>query len=133
VRLYISVLLAALVALAGVLLGYWWAPFAATLALGAVDHRARVTVPAGAAIGLLAWAVPLAVAQGRYDLGPTARSLAAIMGFDHQAVVPVLLTLIVGTLLGLSGAWLASAARGLVAPRGRIDVTGSRPRPPSPQ
>jgi hypothetical protein len=122
VRLYVSILLAALAALAGVLLGFWWAPFAAGLALGAVDPRARLTVPVGAGIGLLAWAIPLAVAHGRYGLGPAARSLAAIMGFDHQAAVPVVLTLVVGTLLGVTGAWLASAARAVVARGARADA-----------
>jgi hypothetical protein len=113
VRLYVALLLAALVALAGVLLGWWWAPFVIGLALGAQERRSRIAVPAGAVIGLVSWLIPLAVAHERYGLGPTAQSLAAIMGFGHQATVPVVLTLLVGTLLGLTGAWLASAARGL--------------------
>lgn len=117
-RLYGSLLLGALVALAGVLLGLWWAPFVVGVALGVVVPRARIALPAGAGIGLIAWLVPLAVAQERYGIGPTARSLAAIMGFDHQAAVPVVLTLLVGTLLGLTGAWLASAIRSLTARRG---------------
>jgi len=111
VRRYVAIFLAALLALAGVLLGLWWAPFVIGVALGALDRRARVALPAGAAIGLLAWAIPLAVVHARYGLGPTAASLAAIMGFGHQGVVPVILTLLVGTLLGGSGAWLASGAR----------------------
>jgi len=113
-RLYAGILLAALVALTGVLFGAWWAPFAVTLPLGAVIGRARFAVPAGAAIGLLSWLVPLAGAHARYGLGPTAGSLAAIMGFGHAGAVPVVLTLLVGTLLGLTGAWLGSAMRMLV-------------------
>ena len=112
-RLYVGLLLAALVALGGVLLGLWWAPFVVGLAVGAVTQRARIAVPAGAAIGLVGWLVPLAAAHERYGLGPTANSLAAIMNLDHQAAFPVALTLLVGTLLGLTGAWLASAGRGL--------------------
>ena len=115
-RLYVTLLLAALLALAGVMLGLWWAPFVVGLALGAITQRARIAVPAGAAIGLLAWFIPLAVAEERYGLGATAQSLAAIMGFDHQGAVPVVLTLLVGMLLGATGAWLASAAR-FMAPR----------------
>ena len=115
-RLYGTMLLAALVALAGVLLGLWWAPFVVGIALGAVDSRARTAIPAGAAVGLLAWLVPLAVAQVRYNLGPTAQSLAAVMGFGHQALVPVVLAVVVGTLLGLTGAWIGSATRSLTAP-----------------
>jgi hypothetical protein len=117
-RFYVSFLLAALVALAGVLLGLWWAPFVIGLAFGAQERRARVAVGVGAAIGLVSWLVPLAVAHERYGLGPTAQSLAAIMGFGHDGAIPVVLTLLVGTLLGLTGAWLASAGRALVpAPR----------------
>jgi hypothetical protein len=118
VRLYGVILLATLLALAGVLLGVWWAPFVVGLALGAVSRRARIALPAGACVGLLAWLIPLAVAHERYGLGRTAQSLAAIMGFDHQAAVPVVLTLLVGTLLGLTGAWLAAAIRSLTAWRG---------------
>jgi len=111
VRRYVAILLAALLALAGVLLGLWWAPFVIGVALGALDPRARIVVPAGAAIGLLAWAIPLTTIQIRYGLGPTMGSLAAIMGFGHQGVLPVVLTVLVGTLLGTTGAWLASAGR----------------------
>jgi len=110
-RLYVAILLGALLALAGVLLGLWWAPFLTGLALVALGRRARVALPAGAVIGLLAWAIPLAMIHVRYGLGPSAGSLAAIMGFGHQAAVPVILTLLVGTLLGATGAWLGSSVR----------------------
>jgi hypothetical protein len=113
-RRYIAILLAGLLALAGVLLGLWWAPFATGLALGVLERRARVVVPAGAAIGLVAWAIPLAAIQAQYGVGATAASLAAIMGFSHQGLVPIVLTLLVGGLLGVSGAWLGATARGLV-------------------
>jgi len=110
-RLYIAILLGTLLALAGVLLGLWWAPFLVGLALGALNLRARFAVPTGAAIGLLAWTIPLLVAHGRFGLGPTAQALAAIMGFGHQGMIPVALTIVVGTLLGLTGAWLGTASR----------------------
>ena len=112
-RLYATLLLAALLALAGVMLGLWWAPFVVGLALGAITQQARIAIPVGAAVGLVAWLVPLAVVHERDGLWPTAESLAAIMGFDHRGAVPVVLTLLVGTLLGATGAWLASATRSL--------------------
>lgn len=93
------------------ILGGWWAPFAAGLAIGALAGRARVTIPLGAAAGLLAWGTPLLYDQVSYGLGPAASSLAAIMGFGHQGAIPVVLTLAVGVLLGLDGAWLGSVAR----------------------
>jgi hypothetical protein len=122
-RLYGGILLAASLAVAGVLFGLWWAPFVVALALGAAVHRARITIPAGAASGLLAWLIPLAAAHVQYGLSATSNSLAAIMGFTHQAAVPVVLTLVVGTLLGLTGAWLGAAGRGLVASFARVDAT----------
>jgi hypothetical protein len=125
-RLYAALLLATLAALAGVLLGLWWAAFPIGLAIGIVAGRARIAMPAGAGVGLLAWLLPLAVAQERYGLGRTATSLAAIMGFDHVPAVPIVLTLVVGTLLGVTGAWLGSAARQLVAPGARVDAIGNR-------
>ena len=120
-RLYGAILLAALVGLTGVLFGYWWAPFVVSLPVPLVAPRARVAVPAGAGVGLFSWLVPLAVGQVRYGLGPTAQSLAAIMGFSHAWAVPVVLTLLVGALLGLTGAWLGCAFWGVVAPRASVD------------
>ena len=113
-RLYVALLLGALIGLAGVVLGMWWAPFVVGIAVGAAYPRAPIAITAGAGIGLLAWSVPLAAADGRYGIGPTAESLATIMGFGQQALIPVVLTLAVGTLLGAGGAWLACAGRRLV-------------------
>ena len=108
------VLLAILVAIAAVLLGVWWAPFAIAVVMGFIYRRARIAVPVGAILGLAAWGVPLASAHLQYGLRPAAESLAAIMGFTQPAI-PVVLTCVVGLLLGLSGAWLGSAVRSLAA------------------
>ncbi|HSP08639.1 MAG TPA: hypothetical protein VLU92_03455 [Candidatus Dormibacteraeota bacterium] len=111
-RLSLGIALVVVVAMAVVdfFLFGWWAPFVAGLAIGALAGRARVTIPLGALLGLLAWGGPLLYDQARYGLGPAASSLAAIMGFGHQGAIPVVLTLLVGTLLGLTGAWLGSVA-----------------------
>ncbi|HXC77603.1 MAG TPA: hypothetical protein VNU19_11175 [Candidatus Acidoferrum sp.] len=105
--------------LAGLLIGAWWLTFAAGLVIGALIRRGRVAIPAGSLAGLVAWAFGLAVLQVYYGLGPSARSLAAIMGFTGQPAVPLVLTCLVGLLLGLTGAWLASAVRGLLVPATR--------------
>jgi hypothetical protein len=106
-------------ATAGVLLGVWWAPFAFGFAFGVVQPRARIALPVGAAIGLVGWLFPLAPLEARSGLGPAAESLAAILGFGHQAAIPVILTLLVGTLLGLTGAWLGSTGGSALSPSGR--------------
>jgi hypothetical protein len=108
-----------LVATIGVLTGLWWLTFPAGLVIGASGARARVAIPTGALAGLIAWALPLAYDQARYGMGPTAGSLAAIMGFTNQPVAPVILTCLVGVLLGLTGAWLSSAVLRLLVPAPR--------------
>jgi hypothetical protein len=113
-RTWVLVATGFIVALAGVLLGVWWIPFLVGAAFGLVVRRPAAAIPLGGLMGLVAWLVPLAGLHARYGLGPTAGILAAIMGFDHQGALPVVLTLLVGTLLGLTGAWLAGAARGLL-------------------
>jgi len=119
VRIAVLLLTGVIVALLGVLLGAWWAPFFAGVALGLIIQRPTVAIPLGAVSGLLAWLVPLAGAELRYGVGPTAVSLAEIMGFGQQGSVPVVLTLLVGTLLGLTGAWLACAVWMVVRPQPR--------------
>ena len=115
-RALVGLILASAVSIAGVLAGAWWAPFVAGLAIGCVQPRARFAVPAGAVVGILSWALPLAALQVQYGAGSAAGSLDAIMGFGHLGAIPVVLTCTVGLLLGLTGAWLASAARSLVYP-----------------
>ena len=117
---FVIVLLAgAAISLIGVLLGDWWFAFPAGLLIGVTIAPARLAIPTGALAGLVGWVLPLAAEHLRYDIGPAAGSLAAIMGFTGQAAVPVILTCLVGLLLGLTGAWLASAARLLLMPATR--------------
>jgi hypothetical protein len=111
-----GLLLFPILAYVAVTLGAWWAPFLFGLMFGIIQPRARIAVPFGALIGLVAWLIPLISSDSRYGLGPTAESLAAIMGFGHQGAIPVVLTLVVGLLLGLTGAWLGSAGRTVVQP-----------------
>jgi hypothetical protein len=111
-----TVVLFPILATVGVMLGLWWAPFVFGLVFGVIQPRARIAIPIGALIGLLAWAIPLAGAQSRYGIDSTAESLAAIMGFGRQEAIPITLTLVVGLLLGLTGTWVGSAARSLLQP-----------------
>ena len=107
------------ISLTGLLFGAWWVTFVAGLVIGVLVGRGRVAVPAGAIAGLVAWGIGLAVLQVYFGLGPAATSLAAIMGFTGQPAIPLVLTCLVGLLLGLTGAWLASALRGLLVPATR--------------
>lgn len=108
-----------IIALAGVMLGAWWAPFLVGVGCGLAVPRMWVAVPLGATCGLVAWLLPLGMLEVRYGLAPSADALAAIMGFGHSGALPVALTLLVGVLLGLCGAWLAVAGRLLLRPAPR--------------
>jgi len=107
------------ISLTGLLLGAWWLTFAAGLVIGVFIGQGRVAIPAGALAGLVSWGFGLAVLQVYFGLGRSASSLAAIMGFTGQPAIPLVLTCLVGLLLGLAGAWLASALRGLLIPATR--------------
>ena len=107
------------ISLTGLLLGAWWLTFAAGLVIGVFIGPGRVAIPAGALAGLVSWGFGLAVLQVYFGLGRSASSLAAIMGFTGQPAIPLVLTCLVGLLLGLTGAWLASALRGLLIPATR--------------
>ena len=101
------------ISLIGLLAGMWWLTFVAGLLIGLALARARVAVPAGAIAGLLGWALPLVAEHVRFGIGSSAASLAAIMGFTGQSAIPLVLTCLVGLLLGLTGAWLGSAVRAM--------------------
>lgn len=107
------------VSLTGLLFGAWWLTFVAGLVIGGFIGQGRVAIPAGALAGLVSWGFGLAILQVYFGLSPAASSLAAIMGFTGQPAVPLILTCLVGTLLGLTGAWLASAFRSLAVPATR--------------
>jgi hypothetical protein len=114
-----ALILGLIVSVGGMLVGAWWVPFTVGVVIGLAERRARFAIPAGGTIGFVAWALPLSAEHLRFGLGPSADSLAAIMGFTGQPAVPVILTCLVGLLLGMTGAWLASAAVRLVAPATR--------------
>lgn len=110
----LAVVVAGAICFAGVVLGAWWLTFPTGVALGVV-MRARIAIAAGSLAGLFGWGLLLAWEQKQYGIGPAAHSLAAILGVTQGGpVAPVVLTCVVGLLLGFTGAWLGAAARSVV-------------------
>jgi len=105
--------------LSGMFLGWWWVTFATGVVIGLALPRTWTALLAGAISGLVAWSEPLIEANAQYGLGPTSLSIAAIMGANGAALIPVFLTVIVGGLLGLTGSWLGTAIRGFTISRPR--------------
>lgn len=122
VRFVLVVVGAVLLSLSAMLLGLWWVTFPAALAVGLALPRTWAALVAGAVTGLVAWSEPLLAAQSQYGLAASATALAAIMGVKGAALVPIALTILTGVLLGLCGAWLGAATRGVV-----LSLRASRP------
>lgn len=116
-RVWAALIVGTAVAAVAVMVGIWWATFVVGIGIGIAIPRARTAVPVGAAAGFMAWGLLLVADQLLYGLRPAAEGLGAIMGFGRQAAIPVILTCMVGLLLGLTGAWLGSAIRSLVQSR----------------
>ena len=108
-----------MLSLAGMFLGWWWVTFATGIAIGLALPRTWTALVAGAISGLVAWSEPLIESNAQYGLGPTSLSIAAIMGANGAALIPIALTVIVGVLLGLTGSWLGAAIRGVAVNRPR--------------
>ena len=108
-----------MLSLAGMFLGWWWVTFATGIAIGLALPRTWTALVAGATSGLVAWSEPLIESNAQYGLGPTSLSIAAIMGANGAALIPIALTVIVGVLLGLTGSWLGAAIRGVAVNRPR--------------
>ena len=118
-----------LLSLSGMFLGLWWVTFATGVAIGLALPRTWTALVAGAISGLAAWSEPLIEANTQYGLGPTSLSIAAIMGANGAALIPIALTVIVGVLLGLAGSWLGAAIRGVAlnSPRsGAVEKLGDQ-------
>jgi hypothetical protein len=102
----------------GALVGVWFLPFLVGLATGLVVRwgwwRLRVTVPAVLVMTCAGWGLALGmmVASGQ-AVGPTARTIALVAGFDGTGALAIALTLGVSALQGVAGLWLGRA----LAPR----------------
>ena len=69
--------------------------------------RLRVTLPAAAAMAVVGWAGPLALAaRGGEPEGATARVVAALLGLPPHAAVGIAVTLLIGAIQAVAGAWL---------------------------
>jgi len=102
----------------GASIGLWFVPFIvgalAGLAMFVGRWRVRVTLAAAAAMAVIGWGVPLGLAASRGEPeGATARVVAALMGLPPHAAVGVAVTLLIGVVQALAGAWLGLA----LAPR----------------
>jgi hypothetical protein len=99
---------------AAALLGWWFLPFLAGLAIGLASRYARlgprVTLLAGVVVAAAGWGAALwwSVLQGLPE-GATARVISSIAGLPPYAAVAVAITLCVAIVQAAAGVWLARA------------------------
>lgn len=109
-----TVAFAVLVVSAANLLGYWWVSLLLGLAYGLLFPYMRAILLA-ALIGALSWAVPIALMALHAPVWRTAEVLATMAGFGRSGAIVILsLTVALGSLLGVSGAWLGLALRNVL-------------------
>jgi hypothetical protein len=97
--------------------GLWWAALPLGAALGLWLGRWWL-LPLAAASGLVGWGAPLLVLALSAPVGGAAAVVGAVLGAPPAAsgAVALILTLLIGMLLALVGAWLGVAARRLFRP-----------------
>ncbi len=131
-RFLVALVACTAINVAGVVFGWWWMPFATGVLVALLVGRLRLALPIGGLSGLLGWGLVLGWDAVRYGIGPASASLGAIMGFGRSGAIPLTLTCLVGLLLGLVGAWLGSALRGLRSRPRRADPHPGVPAVQSP-
>jgi hypothetical protein len=92
-------------------LGIWWLPVAVGGALGLIFGR-RGLWPAALA-GAIGWALALVWMQVHAAIWPVAGVLSGILGLGNNGAIGMAVTLLLAALLGVCGAWVGTAARGL--------------------
>lgn len=102
----------------GAVLGLWFVPFIVGVLAGFAMRlglwRLRAILVTAAAMAAAGWAVPLGLAARHGEPeGATARVVAALLGLPPHAAVGIAVTLLVGVVQALAGAWLGLA----LAPR----------------
>jgi hypothetical protein len=125
----LALLAGVLLVAGGAVIGWWFVPFVAGLAAGLANRvagwRARIAIPAVAAMAAVGWAIPL-LWQAIYDhqpYGAVAREIAALGGLPASAASGVAVTLLIAVVQALVGYWLGRA----LTPHPSRDDTGLRP------
>ncbi len=108
--------------------GVWQLTPVVGLALG-LGLGGREGFGAAAVSSFAGWAIPLAIRALSLSIGPTAAVVGGILGLGaHNGTVVIVATPILGALLGLAGAWIGTAARGMAL----AVYPGLRPASPVP-
>ncbi len=112
-RAFALAVLLTFAAVAGNARGLWWVTFVTGLMLGLLLRRARRALASGLASGALAWGVPLAWLSLSAPVGGMAIVVSGILGIRGSPWPAIALTVALGALLSVTGAWLGSALQAI--------------------
>jgi hypothetical protein len=98
----------------GSLLGWWWLATCVGLALGILLRPAWLALVTAFVVSGLGWGLPLARLAAGAPVGRVALAVESVIGLTSSGgVVIILITILLGCLLGILGTWVGIAAKGL--------------------
>jgi hypothetical protein len=94
------------------LAGLWWVTTLAGVSLGLLPQRGREVLGLSCLIGALGWGLPLVWQALTLPIGRVADVVGGIMGFGTtDGPLVIVLVLLLGLLLCLTGMWVGRALR----------------------
>lgn len=118
VRQPVASIISGLVSLAliwiGSPLGWWWLATCVGLALGILLRPAWLALVTAFVVSGLGWGLPLVRLAVSAPVGRVALAIESVIGLTSSGgVVIILITILLGCLLGILGTWVGIAAKGL--------------------
>ncbi len=100
----------------GVQSGWWWLTPIAGLLIGLLLRPARLAILIARVVGAVGWGLPLAILAFSSPLGQIAAAVESVIGLTSSGgAVIIVLTVVLGGVLSVVGAWVGIAGRGLAA------------------
>jgi len=116
-KFWLALGLGCLVAWMGNHFGAWYLTLVVGMFLGFLFARVRVALLATLLAGLTGWGGPLLWQSFTNPIGPAAAMTAGVMGLGStHGYMVLVLTILIGVLLSLSGGWLGHSIRSLTRP-----------------
>lgn len=98
----------------GVQSGWWWLTPIAGLLIGLLLRPARLALLVALVAGMLGWGLPLAILAFTQPVGPLAAAVESVVGLPSSGgAVIIILTVALGGVLCVVGAWVGIAGKGL--------------------
>lgn len=99
------------------LAGWWWLTPATGLLIGLILRSTGLSLLTSLCTGGLSWGLPLAVLAINAPVKSVASAVESVVGFSATGGIAILvLTIVLGCVLSLTGTWVGLTSRRLVRP-----------------